>query len=99
MDLCLYALLGLGLCKSAPWVKRLHIGVIPEWYHHNAPAQIGHSYAIEPTCLCSTAVCFVQPDCRAEDSVAPHRLRAVRSLGRASQSTLAVLPSRAPPLS
>jgi hypothetical protein len=98
LDLCLYALVGLGMCKSAPWIKKLHLGVIPDWYHHGGPAQIGHSLPIGPNCLCSTAVCFVQPDCGAEDSIPPQRLGTNASLRRTSQSTPAVRASRAPPL-
>ncbi|MBN2559334.1 MAG: hypothetical protein JXQ75_00185 [Phycisphaerae bacterium] len=98
LDLCLYALFSLGLCKSVPWVKKLHFGGIPDWYHHGAPAQIGPSRAIEPNCLCSAAVCFVQPDCRAEDFIPQYRLGTIASLWRDSQRTPAVRASRAPPL-
>lgn len=98
LDLCLYAFMGLGLCKTAPWVKKLHVRVIPDWYHADGPAQIGHSYAIEPNCLCSTAVCFVQPDCSAEDLIPQRRLGIIASLWCASQFTPSGLASRAPPL-
>ena len=98
MDFCLYALLGFGLCKSAPWVKKLHFGVVPDWYHSGAPAQIGHSLAIEPNCLCLVAACFVQPDCSVKDFIPQRYLRFVASLWRTSQCTRSILASRAPPL-
>lgn len=97
LDLCLYALMGLGLCRSAPWVKKLHFGGIPDWYHHGGPSQIGHSHPVGPNCLCSAAVCFVQPDCRAEDFIPRHRLGTIVSLWRNSQFTPSTLASRARP--
>ena len=99
LDLCLYALMGLGLCKSAPWVKKLSVGHIPEWYHNAGPYQIGHSFAISPDCLCSTPVCcFVQPDDATEDRVPQHRQETVVCLWRTSQFAPQALASRGPPL-
>lgn len=96
--LCLYALLGLGLCRSAPWVKRLHFGVIPDWYHHGGPFQIGHSYAVGPDCLCSAAVvCFIQPDRTARDYLPQYYWGTIASLLRKSLFTPNVLASRGPP--
>ena len=68
LGLCLCALLGLGVCRSAPWVKKLSLTVIPEWYHDGGPRQIGHSLAVTPDCLCSSSACFVQPQSPAEDT-------------------------------
>ena len=99
-SLCLYALLGLGLCRSAPWVKRLHLGAIPEWYHDGGPSQIGHSLAISPDCLCSTPVyCFVQPEDAAQDCIPQYRQEIIVSLWRKSQFAPEVIASRGPPLS
>ena len=98
LSLCLYALMGFGLCRSAPWVKKLSIGCIPDWYHHGGPCQIGHSYAISPDCLCDAPVCcFVQPDCGADDHIPQYLFATVISLWRRSQFTPAVLASRGPP--
>jgi len=98
VDLCLYALLGLGLCRSAPFVKKLHVGCIPDWYHCGGPSQIGHSLAISPDCLCPAPVCcFVQPDCTVEDHIPQYRQEIVVSLWRTSQFTPLVLASRGPP--
>ncbi len=98
LDLCLYALLGLGLCRSAPWVRRLSIGHIPDWYDHNGPHQIGHSYAIEPNCLCSATLCFGQPHTRAEGLAPQYRLGTFVFLWRRSQFTPTLVASRGPPL-
>jgi len=97
-SLCLYALLGLGLCKSAPLVKKFSFGYIPQWYHDGGPAQVGHSLAISPDCLCSAPVCcFVQPDCTAEDHIPQYHFATVVALWRNSQFTPAILASRGPP--
>jgi hypothetical protein len=96
--LCLYALLGLGLCKSAPLVRKLHFGAIPEWYHDGGPLQVGHSHAISPDCLTAAPVyCFIQPDCGGESPMPQYREGTVASLWRVSQFTPTVLASRGPP--
>lgn len=100
LNLCLSALIGLGLCSSAHWVKRLSFGFVPEWYHNGGPFQIGHSYAVTPESLCPVPVsCFVQPVCTVEDSLPQYRLRTIVSLWRKSQFTPVVLVPRGPPLS
>ncbi len=96
-SLCLYALLSLGLCKSVPLVKKFSFGYVPQWYHDGGPAQIGHSFAVSPDCLCSAAVCFVQPDSPAEEHIPRYHFATVVSHWRNSQFTPAVLASRAPP--
>jgi hypothetical protein len=98
LTLCLYALLGLGLCRSAPLVRKFHFSCIPDWYHSGGPSQIGHSFAISPDCLTSTpVVCFVQPAGETED-VAPQYLSgAIAALLRKSQFTPTTLASRGPP--
>ena len=98
ISLCLSALIGLGLCSSTHFVKRLSFSFVPEWYHSGGPFQIGHSHAITPESLCTTAVCcFVQPVCTAEGSLPIYRLGSIMSLWRKSQFTPAVLASRGPP--
>ena len=98
-SLCLYALLGLGLCKSAPLVKKFSFGYVPQWYHDGGPVQVGHSFAISPDCLCSAPACFVQPEGPAENPIPRHHFSAVVSRWRNSQFTPAVLASRGPPSS
>jgi hypothetical protein len=100
LNLCLSALIGLGLCSSAHWVKRISFGFVPEWYHNGGPFQIGHSYAVTPESLCPVPVCcFVQPVCTVEDSLPQYRLGTVTSLWRKSQFISDVIASRAPPIS
>ncbi len=97
-SLCLYSLIGLGLCRTAPWVKKLSFGFVPEWYHNGGPFQIGHSYAVTPESLCPVPVCcFVQPVFMVEDSLPQYRLGTVTSLWRKSQFTPTVLIPRGPP--
>ena len=98
LNLCLSALIGLGLCSSAHYVKRLSFGPIPEWFHDGGPFQIGHSLAVSPESLCPVpACCFVQPVWVVEDSPPQYRVRTVASLWRKSQFTPAVIASRGPP--
>ena len=99
LSLCLSALMGLGLCGSVHWVKRLHFGAIPEWYHDGGPFQIGHTHAVMPNSLFAAPVCcFIQPVCQVEDALPLYRLGTIISLWRKSQFTPAVVASRAPPL-
>jgi hypothetical protein len=97
-SLCLYTLLGLGLCRSAPFVKKLHFGCIPEWYQHGGPSQIGHRFAISPDCLTSTQVfCFMQPDGTVEDCLPQYYRGTIASLLGKAQFTPTALGSRGPP--
>jgi hypothetical protein len=97
LHLCLCALLSLGLCKSAPWVKRLPLGVIPSWYHEGGPLQIGHSLALSPDCVCLASLCFAQPEGKTEDLEPVYPLGAVIALWRESQIAPAVRAPRGPP--
>ena len=100
LSLCLYALIGLGLCRSAPYVKRLSFGSVPEWFHDGGPFQIGHSFAVSPESLCpAPACCFIQPVCTEQPLISQYSLGTIVSLWRKSQFTLSVLASRGPPLS
>jgi hypothetical protein len=98
LNLCLYALISLGLCRSAPWVRKLSFGFIPDWYHSGGPFQIGHSHAVVPNCLCETVICFIQPDRTAEDLSEQYHRGTMVSLMRRSHFIPAVLGSRGPPL-
>ncbi len=98
LTLCLYALLGLGLCRSAPLVKKFHFSCIPDWYHSGSPSQIGHSFAISPDCLTAApAVCFLQPLGETEDVAPQYSSGAIPALLRRSQFTPTTLASRGPP--
>jgi len=100
LNLCLSALIGLGLCSSAHWVKKLSFGFVPEWYHNGGPFQIGHSYAVTPESLCHAAVyCFVQPVCTVENFLtqSQYRLGTIVFLWRKSQFTPTILIPHGPP--
>lgn len=98
LTLCLYALFSLGLCKSAPWVKKLSLGVIPGWYHDGGPFQVGHSLAISPDCLDpAPTYCLVQPDCRDKVPMPQSHGEAIVSRWRKSQFSPAVEAPRGPP--
>jgi hypothetical protein len=97
VDLCLYALVGLGVFRSGHWVKRSSWGVIPDWYHSGAPQQIGHSRVVGPDAHCLATACFVQPDCAVDNSPLCDGLVVMVSLGHLSQCTLRALVSRGPP--
>jgi hypothetical protein len=99
-SLCLYALMGLGLFSTPRWIKRLHLGPLPQWYHDGGPFQIGHSFAVSPEILYPVPVdCFVQPGNPSEDSLPRYRLRTVVSCWRKSQFTPETIAARGPPLS
>lgn len=97
LELCLYALAGLALCKSAPCVRRLSLGVVPGWYHDGGPFRIGHTVAISPDCLSTPLVCLVQPD-EAQEELAPkYHAGTIEPLWRKSQFISSVLRARGPP--
>lgn len=97
-NLCLSALIGLGLCSSVNFVKRFSFNFIPEWYHNGGPFQIGHSHAVTPETLYpAPACCFIQPACAVESHIPQYRLRTILSLWRKSQFTPDVIASRGPP--
>ena len=97
-NLCLSALIGLGLCSSVNFVKRFSFNFVPEWYHDGGPFQIGHSLAVTPETLYpAPACCFVQPASTAESHIPQYRLRTIMSLWRMSQFTPDVIASRGPP--
>jgi len=96
-SLCLYALLGLGLCGSGQWLKKMSLGCIPEWYHDGGPYQIGHSHAIGPESICYESACFIQPEYIAENISPQYYKGTIASLLRKSLFTPNVLASRGPP--
>jgi hypothetical protein len=97
LSLCLCALLGVGLWKAPVCVKKLHFGVIPDWYHDAGPAQVGHSLANSPDCVCCALICFVQPEVRAQDITPGYRREVIVALWRIAQFTPTVDAPRGPP--
>lgn len=99
LSLCLSAFIGLGLCSSAGYVKKLHFGIIPHWYHDGGPSQIGHSFAVNPDSVCpAPAYCFVQPAHTAENITPQYRRGTITSLWRKSQFTPETIAPRGPPM-
>lgn len=99
LDLCLYALVSLGLCHSGRWVRKASLGFVPDWYHSGGPFQVGHSTAVSPDRLCPVPVCcFIQRDGTADHPLSPSRTDAIASLRHPSQHTPASLISRGPPI-
>lgn len=98
LGLCLYALLGLGLCKASPWVKKLSVGVVPGWYHDGGPFQVRHSFAISPDCVHpAPAHCLVPLIDKPSNITAQYRQESIVASWRKSQFMPAVLDCRAPP--
>ena len=96
LSLCLYALIGLGLCRSVPWARRLSLAGVPEWFHDGGPIQIGHSFAVSPDCRCPAPACFIQPGHAVEDPI--RQCRWDTPLCWRSQVTPTTLAPRGPPL-
>ena len=98
VNLCLYALMSLALYSAPHWLKRLHLGHLPEWYHDGGPFQIGHSFAATPKWLCTLHVCcWLPPDDPVERFIPQYRLRTIISRWRTSQFTPETIASRGPP--
>lgn len=98
LNLCLSALISLGLCSGAHCLKKLHPGFTFESYHNGGPFQIGHSLAVDPDSICPAPVCaFIQPVRAAEVRAAQYRLGTILSHWRKSQFTASALARRGPP--
>ncbi len=98
LSLYLCGLISMGVFRSASSIRRLSLGAIPDWYHDAGPFQIGHSLAIGPDLHFAPVCCFVQPDCRTQDSLGPQYYRGIiASLLRKSQFIPTILASRGPP--
>ncbi len=99
LSLCLYVLMGIGLCKTVPSVRKLSLGCIPEWYHDGGPSQVGHSHAVGPNLCPAMLVCFIQPESTADDLLPEFYRGTIPSLVRESLFTPNLLASRGPPTS
>ncbi len=97
LTLCLYVLMGVGLCKTVPSVRKISLGCIPDWYHSGGPVQVGHSHAVEPDLRPVPALCFVQPQGTMDDLIPEFHRGTLTSLVRASLFTPGLLASRGPP--
>jgi len=98
-DLCLCALISLGVCRSAPFVRKMSFGPIPNGYHNGGPFQIGHSHALGPDLRFAPLCGVVQPDGMIPDRLPRSDRRTTAPWGRESQRTPALPAPRGPPLS
>lgn len=98
LGLCLYALFGLGLCKSVPWARKLPLGVIPGWYHDGGRFQIGPGLAVSPDCVNRALVFFVQPGHIVGNPMSQSCQATIILRWRMSQFNPVVLSPRGPPL-
>jgi len=98
LDLCLYALAGLGFVKTAPKVKQFSTSVLPDWYHEGAPLQIRNAYALDLDSLAVPSFCcFIQPDIEPDQLNLANQQSAIATLIEKSQITGGVFSSRGPP--
>ncbi len=97
LTLCLYVLMGVGLCKTVPSVKKFSLGCIPDWYHTGGPFQVGHSQAVQPDLRPMPVLCFIQPQSTTDDPTPEYYRGVIVSLVRASLFTPNQLASRGPP--
>jgi len=99
LALCIYALIGLGLCQVVPSVKKISFEFLPEWYHDGGPFQIGHSLAVTPETLYPIQTCsFVQPASMVESHIPKYSLLIIVSFWQKSQLTPDVIAPRGPPV-
>lgn len=95
LGLCLYGLLGLGLCKAATF---LFVCVIPVWCHDGGPCPIAHRLDLSPDGLHPVPMyCLVPPGCTTKDSLPRYRQEAIVVSWRDSQFTPIALAPRGPP--
>ncbi len=47
-ELFLSAMLSVGVWQAVRKTRHVHFADLPEWYHPDAPQQIGHSHAFDP---------------------------------------------------
>lgn len=96
-SLFLSAILSVGAWQAVRRASHLHIAHLPEWYHPDAPHQIGHSVAFDPTLGFELlAVCVFDAPIEADCSAFLGYPR--DSLSRcASQHFLTIESPRAPP--
>jgi hypothetical protein len=96
-SLFLSAMLSIGALHVARKSGQLHLGHLPEWYHPDAPYQIGHSVAFDPTLGFELlAVCLFDVPLAAGPARSPDILRELPSRYESQQIPLLASP-RGPP--
>ena len=98
LGLCLYAFLSLGLCRSAPLVRRLSFNGILLGYCDGGPTHFGLDLAISPDGPNAGLLCLLSADAGSKDLMRRYRVAAVVSLWRQAQCAPGILAARAPPL-
>jgi len=89
LQLCLYSLIGLALCKSSYWVKRPSLNFAPEWSCCGCP----HA-GVARGGLCMVAIGTPEHSAGARELLAPrYRRKTSVSLWRTSQFTPDVMAS------
>jgi hypothetical protein len=96
--LCLYTLLGLGLCRSVPLVRKMSWGNIPGWYQYGIDAPTGYSQAPAPGCRHGTVACCLRTGRTQADTILRCYRGLIAALLRKSFFTPNALACRGPPL-
>ena len=95
-SLFLSAMLSLGAFHLARSARQVHLGALPQWYHDQCPAQIGHAVAFDME-FAPLAVCaFAGPD--GERPRVTYRIPREQRSRFSSQSFILIEPPRGPPL-
>ena len=95
-SLFLSAVLSLGAFHLARSARQVHLGALPQWYHDQCPAQIGHAVAFNME-FAPLAVCaFTGPD--GERPAFTYRIPREHRSRFDSQSFLLIESPRGPPL-
>jgi len=93
VDLCLYALLGLGLCRSSRLVRKPCLGPLPEWYHSGGFYQNSDNWANGRV----LSLYLTQPGAVTDDTPPRYRSETILALWRESHFTTTALASRGSP--
>lgn len=99
--LLLWAFGGFGVWHLGRSARKLHLGMLPEWYHTGGPAQVGHATPLdlEFSRLALPACRFELPSGQADERPAPEwRLRLERIRQRDLKHFFPSADPRGPPL-
>ena len=98
LGLSLCALLFVGLCKAAPYLKALSAVALPACWYDGSRSEIGHRLNLSPGDLHPACGCFLPPGWQTEGSLPQYRQEAVAASWRDSQFTSTTRSGRGPPL-
>ncbi len=97
LGICIYTILGLGLLRYAPQMRKFSFAFVPEWYSTTGPFQIGHKHAIAPHCLPTTPSAIIRPQKAGNDALPKYIRNMLAPIVRESVFTPTVLHPRGPP--